>query len=363
VRPGLSEPWLHTLSAAQWLNIVRDVCAQDVIDREEVCEAMSLLADVATEELRSESRLDKALDSINTLLACGASDGSADDVHLLFAASKAVPRHSRLWAHALRTNALVPSISALLDRCACEDSTYRDKVLVSQMAILQPRLYCTCNTFWQRLATDGMQALDARQAANTLYAYAKLNSQVKGAAMPTECVADILQDGSKLTVPFAHSLHDAFLAGIERTVQGMSAQNVANTLWALASLDMPPADRLRVELMAAAMRFLPTMKPQEVANTAWALATLVMLPVSSLRSALLAAVERSAPRMNAQEVANVLWAESVFVACGSCSSNDVPFSLFERAVDVSRPITQSETLSNQVCVQRSISLACMCAPT
>jgi hypothetical protein len=110
-------------------------------------------------KLQTESRMEEALDSIKALLGCGGHDGGAGDVRLLFAASKALPRHSMLWTHALRSRELEPAITALLDPCVRADATYKDKALVSQMALMQPKLQCMCNTFWQALAKHSTTAL------------------------------------------------------------------------------------------------------------------------------------------------------------------------------------------------------------
>jgi very-short-patch-repair endonuclease len=55
----------------------------------------------------------------------------------------------------------------------------------------------------------------------------------------------------------------------------MTAQGVANTLWALATLGWQAADEpMRCALEAAAVRVAPSMNAQDVANALWALATL-----------------------------------------------------------------------------------------
>jgi hypothetical protein len=109
------------------------------------------------------------LASTKALLRCGGHDGGKDDMRLLFPACMAAPRNSTLWASASRSCAL---LTALLDPCARADSTCDDKVVMSQMAMLQPELQCTCHTFWQAPARHGTKALGERETANTGYAYA-----------------------------------------------------------------------------------------------------------------------------------------------------------------------------------------------
>jgi hypothetical protein len=174
------------MSADEWLQMVRALCAQHAPNKAALLfRAMNALRDVPPGELRPRSRIEEALDSIKALLGCGRHDGGVDDVRLLFAASQVVPRHSQLWASASRSRALEPAITALLNPCASADATYKDKVLVSQMAVMQPKLQYICHTFWQALAKNGTAASDARATATILNVYAKLVSQQQGADTDT----------------------------------------------------------------------------------------------------------------------------------------------------------------------------------
>jgi hypothetical protein len=331
---------------------------------------MTALGDVSLMQLQLESRAEKALDSIKALLSHGGHDGGAEDVRLLFAASKAVPRHSRLWASALHSRALEQAIAALLEPCARADDNYKDRVLVSQMAGMQPKLQYMCHTFWQALAKHGTKALGARQTASTLHAYAKLVSQQQGSvmrrtgnrrqtqlllqapyanrlcdalwaaakrearSMDPQNVANTLWALATLSMPPTGSLRDALWVAAERAARSMNPQNVANTMLAMATLNMPPTGSLREALWAAAEREARSMNPQNVANTVWAMATLNMPPTGSLREALWTAAEREAHRMNPQNVANSLYAFSLFYLHDTTTSRQVIGRLFERAAQL-----------------------------
>jgi hypothetical protein len=55
----------------------------------------------------------------------------------------------------------------------------------------------------------------------------------------------------------------------------MTAQAVANTIWAAATLGWQAADAsMRSALEGAALRVAPSMNAQDIANTLWAMATL-----------------------------------------------------------------------------------------
>jgi hypothetical protein len=330
------------MSADEWLHTVRALCAQHAPNRKDLCGAMTALGDVS--QIQLVSHAEKAVDSIKTLLSHGGHDGGADDVRLLFAASKSVPRHSRLWASALHSRALEQAIAALLEPCARADDNYKDRVLVSQMAGMQLKLQYMCHTFWKAFAKHGTKALRSRETASTLHAYAKLVSQQQGSVMRRtgnrpqtqlllqapyanrlcdalwvaaereaprmnpQDVANTMWAMAKLKMPLTGSLPDALGAAAEREARSMNPQNVANTVWAMATLNMQPTGNLRDALWAAVEREARSMNPQAVTNTVWAMATLNMPPTGSLREALWTAAEREAPRMNPQAVANTVWA-------------------------------------------------------
>jgi hypothetical protein len=292
------------MSADEWLHTVRALCAQHAPNRKDLCGAMTALGDVS--QIQLVSHAEKAVDSIKTLLSHGGHDGGADDVRLLFAASKSVPRHSRLWASALHSRALEQAIAALLEPCARADDNYKDRVLVSQMAGMQLKLQYMCHTFWKAFAKHGTKALRSRETASTLHAYAKLVSQQQGSVMRR--TGNRPQTQLLLQAPYANRLCDALWVAAEREAPRMNPQDVANTMWAMAKLNMPLTGSLPDALGAAAEREARSMNPQDVANTVWAMATLNMPPTGSLREALWTAAEREAPRMNPQAVANTVWA-------------------------------------------------------
>jgi hypothetical protein len=134
---------------------------------------MWALGDVHPGELQIESSEEDALDSIMGLLRCCRHDGSADDVSLLFAKSKAVSRHSKLWACALRSRALVTALAASWIPARVPLARTAKACWSSQMAMLHVNQQYTCSTFWQELARHGTKTLHARASANTLYACAK----------------------------------------------------------------------------------------------------------------------------------------------------------------------------------------------
>jgi hypothetical protein len=210
---------------------------------------MKALGDVHPRKLHIESRADEALDCIIALLGCGRHDGGADDVNLLLATSKAVPRHSTLWARTLHSHALVPSLTALMDPCARNVGTYRNSVLASQMAMLQMNIQYTCDTLWQGLVKHRTTTLNARASVNALYACAKLVSQHQLASTPQTGMS--LQAESALQVLHANSLRDVLLEATERVAPSMNSQEVANQVSALAKLKLPPAGSLRDCLWAA----------------------------------------------------------------------------------------------------------------
>jgi hypothetical protein len=167
-----------------------------------------------------------------------------------------------------------------MEACARENGTNRNKVLVPQIAMLQVNLKCTCNTFWQRLASNGTMVLDARATANTLYACAKL---VQHQLASPQCTGMSLQAVSALQVLRANHLRNVLLGAAERMTRSMNSQEVPNTVCAQANLDMPPSGSLCDVLWLAAERVAPSMKSQAVANMVRALANLDMPLVGSLR--------------------------------------------------------------------------------
>lgn len=138
VRQGRSCKSVDAVSADDWLHMVHDLCARKApnyaaVSGDAETHRRRPLGDVSPWELL-EPHVDEVLDSIKALLGCGRHDVGADDVHLLFAASMAVPRHLTLWGRASSSRALEPALTALLDTCARADDTYRNNVLVPQMA-------------------------------------------------------------------------------------------------------------------------------------------------------------------------------------------------------------------------------------
>jgi hypothetical protein len=218
---------------------------------------MKALRDAHFRELQFESRAQDALDSIIGLLGCSRHDGGAADVRLLFATSKAVPRHSTLWARALRSRAHVTAPTALMDPCARDLGTYRKSMLACQTAMLQVNLQYTSDTFWEGLARHGTKTLIARASANTLYACAKLVTYHQLASTPQTGMS--LQADSALQVLHTSRLRDVLLEAVEHEAPSMNSQEVANTVWALATLDMPPAGSLRDALWTAAERVASSM--------------------------------------------------------------------------------------------------------
>ncbi len=95
-----------------------------------------------------------------------------------------------------------------------------------------------------------------------------------------------------------------------RVAACMSAQNVANTVWALATLGWQAEQgAMRCALEGAAVRVAPSINAQDVANVLWALATLGwQAEERAMRCALEGAAVRVAPSMSAQNVANTVWA-------------------------------------------------------
>jgi hypothetical protein len=87
----------------------------------------------------------------------------------------------------------------------------------------------------------------------TLCACAKLVSQHQLASTPQTGMS--LQAESALHVLHANCLRDALWTAAERVVPSMTAQEVANTVWALEKLDMPPMGSLHDCLQTAAELF------------------------------------------------------------------------------------------------------------
>jgi hypothetical protein len=104
----------------------RPLCEQQSPNKRDLISVMRRLGGVHPGQLQHESREEAAIFSIKALLGCGGHGGGADDVCLLFATSKAVPKHSTLWARALWSRALVPALTALMDTCARAVGTYLD---------------------------------------------------------------------------------------------------------------------------------------------------------------------------------------------------------------------------------------------
>jgi hypothetical protein len=331
------------MSADEWLDMARALCAQHAPNRRNLIDAMTALENVVRAELRHELRAQEGLDSVLALLDSGGHDGGADDVRLLFAASKAVPRHLTLWARASHSRAFEQAVAALLEPCARADAMYKKKVLVSQMAVMQPRLQYTCHRFWQALARHGTMALGAQETANTWHAYATLASQPQGALMRKTGNSPRTQ--SVLQAPDADRLHDVLWAAAEQEAPRMNPQGVANTLWALAKLNMRPTGSLREVLWAAAERVAPSMNPQEVANTLLSLSKLDMPPTGSLHKVLWAAAERVAPSMNPQNVANTVSALAKLDMPPTRNLREVLLAAVERVATSMNPLEVANTMS------------------
>jgi hypothetical protein len=228
--------------------------------------AMRALGDVHPGELRLESRVEEALDSIKALLGCG-----ADEVHLLFAAFKAVPRHSTLWARASRSRALVPALTALMDPCA------RNVVPQQFPRISDGHATKITTVHMRNVLARACQARHKNSQRKNVgkHACAKLVSQHQlappqtGMNLQAESVLQVLRDDR---------LHDVLLEAAEREAPSMNSQGVANTVWALAELGMPPVGSLRYALWTATERVAPSMNSQNVVNMVIALANPDMPP-------------------------------------------------------------------------------------
>jgi len=126
--------------------------------------------------------------------------------------------------------------------------------------------------------------LTAQDVANTLWAYATMGCQ-PGAGLMREL------EGR------AEAIADTF-----------KSQDVANTLWAYATMGQEPGARLISELEGRVQALAGTFKAQEVANTLWAYATMGQEPGARVMRVLEGRAEAIAGTFNTQNVANTLWA-------------------------------------------------------
>jgi hypothetical protein len=104
-----------------------------------------------------------------------------------------------------------------------------------------------------------------------------------------------------------------------QTAAALSAQGLANTLWAYSTMQKKQvdagflilsgcADGLVGSLEARGEAIAGTLNPQEATNILWAFATLKRRPTARLLQALERNTEAMTSRYNSQDVANTLWA-------------------------------------------------------
>ena len=141
-----------------------------------------------------------------------------------------------------------------------------------------------------------LSAFSARDCANVLYAMAKTTRRV----------------------PRPHVMH-ALQRRSAQTAAALSAQGLANTLWAYSTMQKKQVDAgfftlsgcgedLVGSLEVRGEAIAGTLNPQEATNILWAFATLKRRPTDRLLQALERNTEAMASRYNSQDVANTLWA-------------------------------------------------------
>jgi hypothetical protein len=226
-----------------------------------------------------ELHAEEATDSIKTPLGCDGRDGVADDLRLLFAASKAEPS-TRHWGPAPR-----PHVRWC--RCSLPSAvgTYHHKVWVPQIAMMQLNLLRM-----QHVLAGAHQARHNgfRHASICKHGVCVRQASLTAAGASTRRTGNSPQAQSALQALHADGLHYVLWGDADHEAPSMNLQNMANMVWLLVTLGMSPADNLRNMLWAAAECEVPSMSPQNVADTVWALATLAMPPKGSMCDPLLA---------------------------------------------------------------------------
>jgi hypothetical protein len=165
----------------------------------------------------------KHLNSIKTLLGCGGHDNSADDVRLLFAASKAVP--SSVWAQAL------DAVGPCLALTCVEASSHCPPVRVMLVRITTG-FWCLgwqcCSRSYSARATrsgrhsPGTAQRERRQTRGRMHQPGPTAAGRLDATNRQQPVQSVLQ------APYADRLHHLLWAAAELEAPRMNPQNVAN---------------------------------------------------------------------------------------------------------------------------------------
>ena len=142
---------------------------------------------------------------------------------------------------------------------------------------------------------------------------------------------------AKLAWPVSEGNQCALLRAVERIAakaDGMNAQGVANTLWALSRLQWGEAAAVASPLAAAAERVSGDMRPQNTTNSLLAMATLQWPLRSTLRVSLSCQLHHQLASMNEQHVANTLWAQMWLTAAWGEALDVDSSALFARAAEL-----------------------------
>jgi hypothetical protein len=165
------------------------------------------------------------------------------------------------------------------------------------------RLTLSADSWHSMLAVLEAKAAEAspQAVANTLWAMATSKADF----------AAVWRTASQLRGAQLTLLQLADAAVILQLVEGMNAQEISNSLWALSDLGMRPRQLVTL-LMKAALQQVAAMNPQEISNTALAAARLGLFH-PPLFAALLAAApeQRQGIPANPQHICNLCWAVAI----------------------------------------------------
>jgi hypothetical protein len=218
------------------------------------------------------------------------------------------------------------AVVALLDTAACEDVTYKNEVMISQVASAQVYLARACPSFWRRMHEENRFGdLPARQGSNLLWVRARLFSDelmtkpseemwaVMCSFLPTVAEAMMGHDlsntlwaGATIGHSYQGDLAELLLAAIQRLSPSLEAQTVATTIWAVARMRWDGRREELQTLYAAIRRVHTDVDPSGLSQLLGGLADLRVSVSPEDREAVFAATSRLSTELASQQVANII---------------------------------------------------------
>ena len=326
-----AKPRQRVRSLHSWMTDVRCNVGRERPPPGVLVSVVANLAHVAKQHVARAQYAQQAQQALHSVLQRALRTPELDCSLFLWTLSKALEAHPALHVAALSSDDFSADVKTAFHEAVAAGHTFKHELCIAQLAVAQWQLGMPCAPFWRALEADGTAVKSARGAANVYHAYGAL------------CAAAAQRKESSLA---SATLDRKLCTLVARCAKDMTAQEVANCMWAAARMGhLKPRKAkgsLLPVLLAAAERQARQFGPTETAHALWALAVAGALDAGSAQAPLVQAAERNAERMSALEVTNTLWA---LAAASVAISDDLRDALLQ-AVRVTAQAFDPQNLAN-----------------